>query len=156
MKKKKQHAFDKDVYLLGEDSNGIYYWLEAPKWDCDWYWGFGYIKTYTINKKPQHSRDINSHQHATDFKSEWFTEWNGSKPILKKQTFTEEEGWELSELFMQFYHLQNQAEFWGRGKMHCANTTIKSWEDKKLAKKINEKMIPVVTARIIEILTPNK
>ena len=156
MNKQKSHAFGKDVYLLGKDVDGTKYWLEDPKWDCDWYWGFGYIETYKANRKPSQANDIESHQHATDFMSKWFTEWNGSEPILSEHTFSEQEGWELSELFAQFYHLQEQAEFWGRGKMNCANTEIKNWEDKALAKKVNKEMIPVVMDRIIMILNPNK
>lgn len=154
MNKQKSHAFDKDVYLLGTDTDGIYYWLQAPSWDCEWYWGFGYIETYQNNKYPDRTKDIDSHSHATEFMSEYFTEFNGSKPILKETTFNEQEGWELSELFAQFYHLQKQAEFWGVGKMHVANTQIKSWEDKALADKINKEMIPVVMARIMQILSP--
>lgn len=153
--KTKSHAFGKDVYLLGSDSDGILYWLEEPKWNCGWYWGFGYIETYTSNANPSRSRDINSHQHATNFMANWFTEWNGSKPKLTSQVFSNAEGWELSELFEQFYFLQSAAENFGRGKCHCANTTAPKWEKKELAKEINEVHIPAVTKRILEILTPN-
>lgn len=152
--KQKDHAFNKDVFLLGKDARGTKYWLESPSWDCGWYWGFGYIETYQGNREPSNARDIDSHSHATNFLSEYFTSWNGSEPVLTKRTFTEQEGWELCELFQQFYHLKEQAEFYGRGKMNCGNTTIRSWEDKPLAEKINREMIPVVTARIMEILTP--
>ena len=38
MEKKKSHAFGKDVYLLGT-INGKMQWLEAPSWNCGWYWG---------------------------------------------------------------------------------------------------------------------
>lgn len=92
MKKKISRAFNKNVYLLGKDTHNTYYWLEEPRWDCGWYWGFGYIETYTYNKRPDLSRDISSHQHATNFMSKWFIEWNGSKPILKETTFSEKEG----------------------------------------------------------------
>lgn len=154
MEKRKDHAFGKDVYLLGADSEGTYYWLESPTWDCDWYWGFGYIETYENNKHPGASRDISSHQHATDFMKTWFKEWNGSKPILAEKTFTEDEGWELSELFEQFYFLRQAAENFGRGKCHCAETSAPKWKKPGLVREINEKRIPAVTRRIIEILTP--
>ena len=156
MEKQQSKAFGKNVFLLGADEEGTWYWLEEQGWDCDWYWGFGYIETYTNNQHPEKSKDISSHQHAEDFMSKWFKEWNGSKPILKDKTFSEAEGWELSELFAQFYHLQEQAEFWGRGKMNTANTTIKNWQDKSLAEKINKIILPVIMNRIIEILTPKE
>ena len=63
MKKQKSHAFGKDIYLLGKDSDGTMYWLEAARWDCKWYWGFGYVETYTNNNHTSRSRDISSHQH---------------------------------------------------------------------------------------------
>ena len=49
MKKQTTTAFKKKIYLLGADAEGTKYWLEAPSWDCDWYWGFGYVETYTNN-----------------------------------------------------------------------------------------------------------
>jgi hypothetical protein len=153
-KKQKSRAFSKDVFLLGKDEEGICYWLEAPSWDCGWYWGFGYITSYQGNRLPDKASDISSHEHADNFLSEWFTEWNGSKPRLKTQVFTEKEGWELCELFKQFYILNDTAEFFGRGKAHVADTSIPNWKDEKLAKDINTRMIPAITSRIMEILTP--
>jgi len=132
---------------LGKDEFGIKYYLEKPSWDCKWYWCFGYIQGYE-------GVSYQSREHADKFMSEWFTEWNGSKPRLIERTFDDKEGWELCELFKQFYHLKEQAGFWGRGNMHCANTTIQSWKNKKLAKEINEKMLPVVIDRIMGILSP--
>lgn len=155
LEKKQSHAFGKDIYLLGQDAEGINYWLEAPKWDCGWYWGFGYIETYTINNSPEHSKDISSHQHAgEDFHARWFSEWNGSKPILVNRTFNENEGWEISELFKQFYFLRDAAEYFHRGKCNVANTTIELWANEDLVKEINEVRLPKVMNRIIEILTP--
>lgn len=155
MKKRISKAFGKKVYLLGADEEGILYWLKEPSWDCGWYWGFGYIETYTNNNHPNRSLDINSHQHAENFMSKWFTEWNGSKPILKETVFNEKEGWELSELFEQFYFLQKAAEFFNMGKTNVANTTINKWKDVIKVAEINNKLIPMVTDRVLEILTPN-
>lgn len=156
MKKKKNHAFGKDIYLLGADENGTKHWLEAPSWDCGWYWGFGYIETYTNNRSPSTSRDIASHQHADNFMSKWFIEWNGSKPILTEQTFSEKEGWELSELFKQFYFLKEVAENFAKGKCNCADTTAPNWAKPELTKEINEVILPQVMERIQEILTPEE
>lgn len=67
IQKRKSHAFGKDVYLLGRGTDKCHYWLEAPKWDCGWYWGFGYIETYMNDLKPESSRDIISHEHWSGF-----------------------------------------------------------------------------------------
>jgi hypothetical protein len=154
MKKKTTMAFNKKVFLLGAGEDGTKYWLEEASWDCGWYWGFGYIVTYTRNNDPAHSKDISSHQHADHFMSEYFTEFNGSKPVLKDQTFSEKEGWELSELLEQYYTLQKTAEYFKNGKAHCANTTIPDYEKPELVKEINEVRMPVIFKRIYEILTP--
>ena len=45
MKKEKRKAFGKKIYLLGKDAEGVKYWLEEASWDCNWYYGFGYIET---------------------------------------------------------------------------------------------------------------
>lgn len=155
MKKEKSYAFKKDVFLLGADKDGIKYWLEAPSWDCEHYWGFGYIESYTNNNNPSEARDINSHEHADSFMSEWFIEWNGSEPRLIDKTFNEEEGWELSELFKEFYFLQDSAEYWRNGG---TNILGKGLIPKKieLSEEINNIIIPKITNRIIEILTPKK
>ena len=63
MEKKTSKAFGKKVWLLGQDKDGINYWLEEPSWDCGWYYGFGFVETYTHNTRPDLARDINSHQH---------------------------------------------------------------------------------------------
>ena len=52
MKKEKRFAFGKNIYLLGSDKDGVKYWLEEASWDCGWYWGFGYVETYTNNSNP--------------------------------------------------------------------------------------------------------
>jgi hypothetical protein len=155
--KKETRAFGKTIYLLGQDKNGINYWLEGPSWECSWYWGFGYIETYTNNNSPEHSKDISSHSHASNFMAEYFTELNGSKPILTKTVFTEDEGWELSELFKQFYHWRDHAELLYRGNMNITTATDKlfKWKDEVECKRINKEVIPKITARIIEILKPN-
>lgn len=168
--KKVSHAFGKDIYLLGQDSEGVNYWLEAPKWDCSWYWGFGYVETYTNNKNPSISKDIQSHEHISgilgaqevyDFDKKAFVKGEYVHNLIESKkfsatTFTDKESWELTELFNQFYFLQSAAENFGRGKCHTANTKAPKWIKKDLAKEINEILIPAVTARILEILTPAK
>ena len=169
--KQKSFAFGKDIYLLGEDKEGIKYWLEAPKWDCGWYWGFGYVETYTNNNNPSSSKDISSHQHISGFLGEqekynyekgcfvkddfgFVSNLIDSKTFVKT-TFNESESWKLTELFKQFYLLRDMADFTHREIPGCHVTTspvnhgnLKAWN-----KEINEIMIPKITKEIIKILT---
>jgi hypothetical protein len=150
MKKEVRQFHEKKLYKLGMGGDGTQYYLESPSWDCGWYWGFGYIQGF--DGKISDRRHV-SHEHADKFMSEWFTQFNGSKPRLTETTFTEKEGWELSELFKRFYTLKDSAEMFGHGGCHISGTSG-YLKDETLSKRINEKLIPKVTARIIEILTP--
>ena len=167
---------DKKVYLLGEDKEGIKYWLIQPSWDCGWYWGFGYVETYNRGGKtdPSKCTDINSHQHIKssfigqmemyDFEKKCTVKADYihniyDAPILTTTTFTVKEGWKLSELFNQFYLLQNMADYCHKKPVVGCNTTtvhevdnnesVKGWYDE-----INNVMIPKITAEIQRILTP--
>lgn len=134
LKKRKDHAFGKDIYLLGIDPQGQNVWLEAPSWDCGWYWGFGYVERYTNNNRPSMSKDITSHTHInSEFKSGGVINLNRG---LTHTTYTKEQGAALNQLFTEFYAL----------KEHAAKNKAK-------AKKINEVDIPSVTSKIIEILS---
>jgi hypothetical protein len=151
IKKRSDFAFGKEVYLLGSDSDGTTYWLEAPSWDCGWYWGFGYIETYTNNTYPSSSLDIVSHQHATDFYSEW------CRKILKEKTFSDDEKWELCELFMNFYTLKNLAETQKHeGKEGNYTGKRNGFDYRKLLRAdvdINRDCLPFVMAKIVSILS---
>lgn len=139
VKKKKSHAFRKDIYLLGIDSEGQNVWIEAPSWDCGWYWGFGYVERYTNNRNPEKAKDITSHTHID---SEFKTGDAINVNTLARRTFTKNEGIELNRLFTEFYDLQKEA-----GAAH--NNDIAKWE------KLNQVTIPTITDAIIKILTPN-
>jgi hypothetical protein len=145
LKKRISKAFGKNIFLLGEDEQEIKYWLEEPTFDCGWYWGFGYIETYTNNKNPKGAKDINTHEHASKFYPEFFL------GRLVKTTFTEKEGWLLAELFRSFYLFRDLAEFYTYGNCHITESIFKP--DSAKAKEINKEIIPKITAKIIEILS---
>lgn len=157
--KNKSHAFGKDVYLLGIDQDGIYYWLEAPKWDCGWYWGFGYVQTFTNNTNPKKARDINSHEHIdSSFMGKINEEYIHNIyncPRFARTTFDEKTGWILSELFNEFYTLKKTAELYHIGGAHTTTSPLQDLlKNPEQEKHINEVLIPAITAKIIELLTP--
>lgn len=153
--KEKSYAFKKDIYLLGVDEDGTKYWLEAPKWDCGWYWGFGYVETYINNNNPSKSRDIASHQHID---SSFLGRQECGEyihniydcPKLAATTFDENTGWIISELFNEFYTLKKTAELF-----HTTKSPLQDLlKNPDMEKHINEVLIPAITAKIIELLTP--
>lgn len=58
MEKQKITKFGDDYYLLGINQNNEKVWLKQPSWDCDWYWGLGYVQTFEENYS-----DIDMHTH---------------------------------------------------------------------------------------------
>lgn len=154
----------KQVFLLGINQHGEKVWLLEPSWDCDWYWGFGYISTFNYGGKrdPKACTDISSHSH-------WDSSVVGSKmgknndychnpfdsKLFQAVTFTSKEGWELGELFERFYALKKSAEMFGRGGCGVSGSSDYMKRDERV-KEINEVIIPEVTKRIMDILTPSE
>lgn len=116
MEKKVVKAFGKNNYLLGKNKDGICYWLEEASWDCDWYWGFGYVRTYTNNEHPERSRDINSHQH---FDKMFFNKNTMAKDefdsFIVESPLESREIWKLIELMKTFYIMKDYSDVICRG-----------------------------------------
>lgn len=148
LEKQKIHKFGKDMYLLGTDEEGTKYWLEEPSWDCGWYWGFGYIET--LNAR---GTDIESHQHAFNFYSNWMD-------TLVETTFTKDESWALCELFDNFYMLRELADAQHHnGKLGNYTEKRHGYDFTKLFKDgivINRDCLPFVMAKIIAMLSPDE
>lgn len=171
LKKRKSNAFGKDIYLIGQDEQGINYWLEAPSWDCGWYWGFGYIETYTNNRYPERSRDINSHSHWSglvgkqekynfekscwQLDSDYVHHVNESKQ-LKETVLTDHESWELSDVMKRFYTLREMADILEHGTGHLTSSGEHKTKNDEFKKWINEVELPELFKAVIKILDPEQ
>jgi hypothetical protein len=142
LKKRKSFAFGKDIYLLGINQYGEKMWLEAPSWDCGWYWGFGYIETYTDNNNPSKAQDITMHTHIDSYfnKIDGKIDLNNSS-YLTTRTFNNEEGNYLNSLFNQFYTAKEEA-----------NAAHKTNEERY--NYLNKELIPSITKEILSVLNP--
>lgn len=156
MKKEKKFAFRKNIFLLGEDKNGIKYWLEEALWNCNWYWGFGYIETYTNNRNPERSRDISSHQHFDDLflKSNIFDSY---KNFFKETTLNDNEIWELLGYMEEFYTMKKYSNLLYCGNQITSNAkNIKEEkneiENKKEYERINKILMPELFKKIYKLL----
>lgn len=154
MKKETRHAFGKDIYLLGTDANGVKYWLEQAKFDCDWYWGGGYVETYTNNNRPERARDINSHQHFDGLFFKGNTDGHTAyKAFFTETPFTDSEIWKICELMKSFYIAREYSDMIYRGGAHYtknpAKETIKNETEYK---RINETVIPSIMQELYKIL----
>ena len=145
MKKQTTVAFNKKIYLLGKDAEGTKYWLEAPSWDCDWYWGFGYVETYTNNDCPSRARDIESHQHFDGLflNNSTVSAFDTFKAFFKETTLDQKEIHLLIDYMSSFYKLKDVAKTLGVGYSNMTET----------AKEINEKILPAIFKRIDILLS---
>jgi len=159
MMKQVTKAFDKKIYLLGQDKDGYNVYLEAPRWDCGWYWGFGYIETYTNKTRPETARDVFCHTHwdtsIVGQQSDKYVYHINESPIFEDTVLTDKESWELSDLMQSYYTLLKAAEFFRHGNSWISSSiNSNELKNKELENKINQEILPIIFKRINEILTP--
>ena len=153
---KKKVTFDRrgKIYLLGQDVEGTNYWLQEAKFDCEWYWGIGYVETYTNNRNPEKARDISSHQH---FNGMFFNGkkngFDNFKDFFVKTPFTDKEIWVILEIMKTLYTMREYSDTIYRGGSHytknpCSSTIIKPTEYLR----INKIVIPELLRTLYKIL----
>ena len=154
MKKEKIKVFGKDYYLLGIDENKTKYYLEASNWDCNWYWGGGYVETFTNNSNPQRSKDIASHSHFNYmFFNKNKSAYDEFSTFFKDTPFCNVEIWEILELLKSFYIAREYSDFIYRGgAYYTSNPTQGIIKNNDEYKRINEKVIPQIMAELYKIL----
>lgn len=153
LKKQIKQAFRKKIYLLGVDHDGIYRWLEEPSWDCGWYWGFGYIESYTNNKQPQLSRDIREHIHWDST----FIYPNGNAfqifaSFFENTTLTDNELWKLCDYMQSYYALKETAKILSRGYgSYTSSAKLDELFNEDIVKHINNDMLPALFKKIDDL-----
>lgn len=145
----------KKYYLLGEDADGERYYLEEAHWDCGWYWGGGYVETFTNNNCPKMSKDISSHQHFDGLflKNPRLNGFDAFKTFFKETPFTDKELWLIIELMESFYTAGQYSDFLYLGGAHyttnpCKETIVNDAEYTR----INATVIPALMEELYKIL----
>lgn len=139
-------------YLLGEDENGLKYWLEEPTFNCGWYWGLGYIHTFTNNRQPTRSVDIRSHEHF-DSKVMNYGYVDGYLNFFKKSVLDRHETYRLFELMECAYTLSKMAGICERGSAWVSkNDCYDTLKDQDLYLEIIKKKLPAVISAICNLL----
>jgi hypothetical protein len=150
MEKKKSHAFGKDTYLLGKGKDGNYYWLEEGKWDCNWYWGIGYVKTYKDILNPNMAKDISSHQHWDGL----FPTYDKFNDFFEETVLNDKEKWKLLELMKAIYIARHYSDMLYIGGAHYTNNPCKEdIHNEDEYNRINKVMIPKMLEKVYEILS---
>lgn len=143
--------------LLGCNNNEPIY-LSPPSWDCNWYWGFGYlgnrnchyhvdgltkIETYNSDAKVFTTKSVNLY--------DGFVEHFGNTLRVRKSDL-----WTLVELFKTFYILKETAEVLGRGGSHYTTNPAKDLIiNKDEVTRINNVVLPQIFEEIYKILYRN-
>ena len=152
MKKQTIEKFGKKYYLLGdrkEDNKKV--WLEEGHFDCDWYWGVGYVEVF--NHK---YTDIIEHTHFDSL----FLKTNiydSFKDYFKEVTLTDNEIWQLLELMQTIYQLRNISDtIYQKGSHITGNNTEQEIFDEDVYKnmydKINNEDIPKLLKQVYKII----
>lgn len=142
--------FEKKRYLLGirkEDNKKVY--LAKATWDCKWYWGFGYVNTFT-------PRDIYDHQHFDSLflKNNIFDSF---KEYFKQTTLTDDEIWLLLGYMKEFYIAGKYAELLRHGN-YITSRAVSFTEEKnkeanqKEIERINKILLPELFEKIYKLL----
>ena len=144
----------KKYYLLGTDVDGTKYWLEESKFDCNWYWGIGYVETFTNNRNPERSRDIQSHQH---FDGLFFDKKENGRDIFEQfiidSTLSDKEVWQLMEIMQTLYMCRNYSDMLYCGGSHYTtnpcSAIIKNQDEYE---RINKIVIPKLLEELYKLL----
>lgn len=131
--------------LLGRATDLVKYcegelvYITKHSWDCDWYWGMGYIG----NK--------NCHTHFNNTFLENGMIFKSAKECFSSTKITDKEWWIIKDLFKQAYALKECAEVYQYGG-HCTTTeetkVIKSLD---VAKMLNQDL-KIVLDTVWELL----
>ena len=126
------------------DGKSIY--LSAPSWDCDWYWGFGYLGNNNIHYHIDGiDKDVNLHDAIVNHFDE------GTFIVKDNHDI-----YTLAELFKTFYTLKETAEVLGRGGSHITDNPLKHViVNKDEVTRINQVVLPAIFEAIYDILDKN-
>ena len=154
MKKKTINKFG-EHYLLGINQDGEHVYLEKESWDCGWYWGFGYLHTFTNDRQPTRSVDISSHTHFdSTFLNGPDSAYDSFRKYFKETVLSGNEIWELVDLMTTAYTLKKTAMILNHGySYYTERAKISDLKDKELEDKINHEFLPEVFDRIRALLT---
>lgn len=135
--------------LFGHKHDGEVIYLDLPTWDCNWYWGFGYLgnrnchyhlKTYKEEGGFGKHRDIDMFEALkADYK-------------LCPALADDNNLWKFCELVKTVYALLEVAEIFHRGGSHYSSNPCKDLlKSPEQYKHINEVLLPALFKEIDKI-----
>jgi hypothetical protein len=147
--------YPKQIFIGVNDDQKIY--LSAPSWDCNWYWGFGYLGNRNCH---YHVDGLTKHETYNFEKKCWEYEFTNLYDGFKKHfgntlIVRDSKLWTLCELFKTAYTLKETAEVLGRGGSHyTTNPCSELITNKDEVTRINTVVLPALFEEIYKILIP--
>lgn len=155
MKKLVRQINGKKNYLLGIKDGETYY-LEEAHWDCNWYWGLGYVESYKGRGTSDRSWTGHSHFDYLFLKPAKFVD--GFRDFFNDNTpLSNEEIWKLLELMKSAYLARNYSDMlYTGGANYTENPCKETIKNEAEYKRINEEVIPAIMKEVYKILSPEK
>lgn len=154
MMKKKSFTWDgRNYFLIGTDGTDNYY-LEEASFDCDWYWGGGYVETFSNKSNPKKSKDITSHNHFDNLIFNVGVDgYTAFKKFFKDSPLEDSEIWTLLELMKTFYTMRTYSDTLYRGGSHyTSNKLSDTIKNKEEYDRINKIVIPAIMDSVYSLL----
>ena len=92
---------DAGTFADGEDV-----FLEKHRWDCGWYWGFGYLGNHNCHFHFESLLYIKDGKGGVKY---------GASDLFSETPLTDKEWWVIRDLFVQAYALKKAAEVYRHG-----------------------------------------
>lgn len=137
------------VYIGCTDEGDIY--ISPPKWDCGWYWSFGYLGN---NRRHYHLDSVvsESKKNMYDALIQHFNKAFIFRTDIEENAY-HNKLWTFCELASTAYTLKEAAEVLGRGGSHfTTNPLAELIMNKDEVTRINEIVLPAIFDKIGEIL----
>ena len=138
---------NKKYYLIGIDNYGDKNYLKEASWDCDWYWGFGYITDAKKDSKFFYHFD----SIIKESKSEPIETFRSKFP---ETPLTDKEIWQLYELMKSFYIIREYSDLCKLGGSHYTKNPVKDILcDESEYDKINKIKLPKLFEAVYKLLS---
>lgn len=122
---------NKKFMLLGIRKDKVKVWMEQASFDCEWYFGFGYLEV--LNHR---HTDINEHYHFSSLMEKFGLD--SLKENFVSSTLTEKEQWVLFDLMKTFYTLKDVSELYHNGNSHYTTHDLSLKNEQKYKETLEE------------------
>lgn len=132
------------------DGRGIA--LRRPSWDCDWYWGFGYLGNWDCHFHLNGLESMDSECYRKNLFDQLKVFFGDSLTIKDDKLL-----WKFCEIVTTIYTLREAAEvFYRGGSNYSSNPDKPSLVNKDYTQHINETLIPMQIMSLYKVLKDAK